>query len=122
MKDTTTTVQDLKKMAAAFVGEREWGKYHRPKNLAMSIAIEAGELMELFQWLDQNESDVLLSNARSRKMVADEMADVLAFLLSLSNATGIDLAASFESKMAHNARKYPVAEVRGHYKRPKKRE
>jgi len=118
MHDDRTTVAELKVLVADFVQARDWGKYHRPKNLAMSIAIEAGELMEQFQWTDHAESEALLADPKTRRQVADEMADVLAFLLSLSNATGIDLAASLEEKMRQNEKKYPADVVRGNYKRP----
>jgi dCTP diphosphatase len=120
MNDKTTTLCDLKKMTAEFVRQRSWEKYHRPKNLAMSIGIEAAELMELFQWSDHTESDAFLANAGQKEMIAHEMADVLAFLLSLANVTGIDLASSFSDKMKLNRKKYPAAKVKGHYKRPRK--
>lgn len=121
MNDKTTSICELKEMMAGFVRKRDWEKYHQPKNLAMSIAIEAAELMELFQWSDHEEVKALMSDNRNRKLVAHEMADVLAFLLSLANTTGIDLAASFEEKMARNERKYPAEKVKGHYKRPRRR-
>jgi NTP pyrophosphatase (non-canonical NTP hydrolase) len=118
MNDESVTIAQLKRLTADFVAERDWQKYHRPKNLAMSIAIEAAELMELFQWADLEESDALVADAEVRGKLSGEMADVLSFLLSLSNVTGIDLAASFEAKMGQNSRKYPVEESRGHYERP----
>ena len=118
MNDDSATIAQLKTLAAEFIAERDWQKYHRPKNLAMSIAIEAAELMEHFQWTDHDESDALVADDAVREKMADEMADVLAFLLSLSNATGIDLAASLEAKMKKNESKYPADEVRGHYQRP----
>lgn len=121
MTDRTATIEDLKALAARFVNERSWQKYHRPKNLAMSIGIEASELMELFQWSDHDEVEAFLANPRNRKMVAHEMSDVLAFLLSLANVTGIDLAASLKEKMVLNAKKYPAEKVKGHYKRPRKK-
>jgi len=121
VNDRTTTVRQLKGMMARFIREREWGKYHRPKNLAMSIAIEAGELMEHFQWKTPEECDALVRHPRTRRMIADEMADVLAFLLSLSSVTGIDLASSLKAKDAGNRRKYPVARFRGAYRRPRRR-
>lgn len=120
MSDVTTTLAQLKERMARFVAERDWEKFHRPKNLAMSLAVEAAELMEHFQWLDHAESDDLLDEPATRQAVADEMADVLAFLLSLANATGLDLASHFERKMAANERKYPAEEVRGHYRRPRR--
>ena len=119
--DQTTTMAQLRRQMAEFVAARAWGKYHRPKNLAMSLAIEAAELMEHFQWLDHAAADMLLKQPACRREVADEMADVLAFLLSLANATGIDLADAFGRKMAKNERKYPAAKVRGHYERPRRR-
>lgn len=119
MNDRTTRICELKEMTADFIRRRDWEKYHRPKNLAMSIGIEAAELMELLQWSDHGESDAFLANAGNRKMLAHEMADILAFLLSLANVTGIDLAASFEEKMSLNRRKYPVEKNKGHYRRPR---
>jgi len=119
MNDRTATVRRLKAMVARFIHERDWEKYHQPKDLAMSIAIEAGELMEHFQWKTREECAALVRNPRTRRMIADEMSDVLAFLLSLSNVTGIDLAGSLKAKDAGNRRKYPVARYRGTYRRPR---
>lgn len=119
MDDRRTTVHRMKKLVAAFIRERDWEKYHRPKDLAMSIAIEAGELMEHFQWKTCAECDALMKDPRSRREVADEMADVLAFLLSLAWATGIDLSSSLERKVAKNRRKYPVRRYKGRYVRPR---
>lgn len=119
MKDSKTTITQMRRKMASFVAERDWQKFHRPKNLAMSLSIEAAELMEHFQWLTHTQVDRLLADPVARKEVADEMADVLSFLLSLANATDIDLAQAFESKMADNERKYPAASVRGKYHKPK---
>jgi dCTP diphosphatase len=118
MPDHDTPIEALKRRMADFVRAREWNKYHRPKNLAMSLAIEAAELMEHFQWLTHAQADKVLADGAERKEVADEMADVLSFLLSMANATGIDLAGAFEAKMAANEEKYPAHKVRGHYKKP----
>ena len=122
MDDKTTTIADLRAAMAQFVADRQWQKYHLPKNLAMSLAIETAELMEHFQWLDHPQSHALLAEPSARGEIADEMADILAFLLSLANAGDIDLAAAFEAKMRKNERKYPAEEVRGRYKRPPKRD
>ena len=118
--DRSTTVAELRRMMNAFVRARLWRKYHQPKNLAMSLAVEAAELMEHFQWLTPREARALLAKPTARKNIADEMADVLAFLLSLANATGIDLSAAFVAKMAANERKYPAHLCRGNYRRPKR--
>ena len=118
MNDNETTIEQLKARMALFVAQREWEKYHRPKNQAMSLAVETAELMEHFQWVTHEEADELLTDPVAREQVADEMADVLAFLLSLANCLKLDLSAEFERKMQKNEQKYPADEFRGHYKRP----
>lgn len=118
MTDSTTTIAQLRQRVAEFVSQREWEKYHRPKNLAMGLAIETAELMEHFQWLTAEEADRAMADEAVRREVADELADVLAFLLSLANATGIDLSSAFENKMSQNEIKYPPELVRGHYRPP----
>ena len=120
MDDRSTTLADMKARVRSFVADRQWEKYHRAKNLTMSLAVEAAELMEHFQWLDHDESDAMLRQEQARLAVAHEMADVLSFLLSLANAAGIDLAAAFEDKMARNEEKYPADVCRGDYRRPER--
>jgi dCTP diphosphatase len=118
MNDQETTVAQLKALLARFVAEREWEPYHTPKNLAMSLAIEAAELMEHFQWIDiKNSCEVIREPAR-REAIADEMADCLSYILALANAADIDLAAALQAKMKKNEQKYPVDLVRGRYERP----
>ena len=119
MTDHSTTVAELHRVMSNFVARRNWQKFHRPKNLAMSLAIEAAELMEHFQWLTHEEVDRLLAKPSARREIADEMADVLSFLLSMANATNIDLAEAFQSKMAANERRYPANKVRGKYHKAK---
>jgi NTP pyrophosphatase (non-canonical NTP hydrolase) len=116
--DEKTSVAALRELVERFVDERQWRKYHRPKNLAMSLAIEAAELMEHFQWLEHDQADAALAEPKARRQIAEEMADVLAYLLSLSTATEIDLSTALAEKMDRNAEKYPAELVRGHYKRP----
>jgi NTP pyrophosphatase (non-canonical NTP hydrolase) len=114
--DATTVVATLREQMAAFVAERQWEKYHSPKNLAMALAAEAAELMEHFLWLEPAESRTVLADAPTREAVADELADVACLLLALSNATGIDLSSAFQRKMAKNVVKYPAARCRGHFR------
>lgn len=101
LRDETATLAQLKGRMAAFVAEREWERFHQPKNLSMSIAIEAAELMEHFQWEEPE-----LTPER-RLAVGEELCDVLAYVLSLANALELDLSAAFVAKMAKNRRKYP---------------
>ena len=101
---------ELREAVAAFVAERDWGQFHTPKNLAMSIAIEAAELMEHFQW--RAEADATLDAGR-RVEVAHEMADVLIYLVRLAQVLDIDLVAAATDKLKLNRAKYPVDKARG---------
>lgn len=94
-----------------FVAERDWERFHSPKNLAMALSVEAAELVELFQWLTEEESNA--PDPDRRRRVAEEMADVLWFLVRLSDRLDIDLLAAAEAKLAANAAKYPADQVRG---------
>jgi NTP pyrophosphatase (non-canonical NTP hydrolase) len=113
MDDTTTTVKQLKDAIAQFADERDWNQFHSPKNLSMSIAIEAAELMEHFQWISQEESRKL--DDVKRHHAQEELADVVCYCLALANSMDIDLAKSFEHKMALNRKKYPAEEFKGIY-------
>ena len=104
--DQQTTVAELKAIMQKFVDERNWQKFHNAKNLTMSLAIEAGELMEHFQWLTTEQ--VEQGTGYDRNEVADELADVVCYALSLANALDLDIAQSVESKMRKNREKYPI--------------
>jgi len=97
---------------AAFARERDWEQFHSPKNLAMAMSAEAAELLEHFQWLTESQSRDLSPEAR--EAVALEMADVLLYLVRLADQLGVDLLDAADRKLVINARKYPVAESRGH--------
>ena len=94
-----------------FAAAREWQQFHTPKNLAMALAVEVAELLEHFQWLTAEQSTAL--DARRRRAVADEIADVLLYLTRLADVLGIDAVAAARRKMQTNAKKYPVARARG---------
>lgn len=113
MNDNTTTLQELKNRMAAFVKERDWEQFHSPKNLSMSIAIEAAELMEKFQFCDVQGSREEMENNRIE--IEHELADIFAYLLSFANVNNIDLSKAFERKMQHNAQKYPAEHVKGSF-------
>jgi NTP pyrophosphatase (non-canonical NTP hydrolase) len=111
--DNVTTVSELKRVVAEFVTARDWEQFHTPKNLAMSAAIEAAELMEHFQWLTPAESQKVIEKPDELVAIGEELADVCCYLLALANTLGIDVAAAIEDKMKKNARKYPADEFRG---------
>jgi dCTP diphosphatase len=113
MSDETASVSQLRQAVQAFVDDRDWRQFHTPKNLAMSLAIEAAELMEHFQWLDVDESIVRGRDPARREEITDEIADVCCYLLSLVNALDIDLSEAVKAKLVKNTRKYPAEEFRG---------
>lgn len=110
--DRHATVWQLRERMRAFVRERQWERFHNAKNLAMSLAIEAGELMEHFQW--HTTDQVVASEGLDLAGIRDELADVLCYALSLANALDIDIAQAIEQKMVKNRIKYPASgEPRG---------
>ena len=113
--DSSTTVESLKGLVEQFVTARNWGGYHTPKNVAVSIAIEAAELLEHFQW-HHPEADSLTGEQKLE--IEDEMADVLAYLLSLANVLGTDISVALTRKMKKNGLKYPVEQFYGRWKKP----
>ena len=111
--DQQATVGDLRLAVHQFVSARDWYQYHSPKNLAMSIAIEAAEIMEHFQWMSIEQSVEAMQDAAKRAEVADELADVLIYCLSFANSTGIDVSHAIQLKLARNEIRFPVPEVAG---------
>lgn len=102
---------ELRDAMRRFAAERAWERFHTPKNLAMALSGEAGELIEHFQWLTAEESASL--PAPVREEVALEMADVLLYLVRLGDVLDIDLAEAARRKIAINAGRYPAEQVRG---------
>jgi dCTP diphosphatase len=113
MPDATTTVQDLKDRMAEFVRERDWGRFHDLKNLSMAIAVEAGELMDHFRWVENARAAEVMADATTARDVRHEAADVLLLLLEFAAVAGIDLADAAAEKLAVNRSKYPVEKSRG---------
>ncbi len=109
------TLAALQRLAVAFRDERAWQPFHTPKNLAMALAIEVGELQELFLWKDEAEIQSALAAKNFRARLQEEMADVLIFLLYLAEAAGVDLSAAVRAKIRHNQEKYPVAQSYGRH-------
>jgi NTP pyrophosphatase (non-canonical NTP hydrolase) len=115
MTDDQTTLGELRDVVRQFVDERDWHRFHSPKNLSMALAIEVAELMEHFQWITTDASWQAGRDERRREAICDEMADVLCYLLALANELDVDLSDALRDKMVKNARKYPAAEYRGRY-------
>ena len=115
MSDSTTTVAALKQLVDDFVDRRDWHRFHAPKNLAMSLAIEAAELMEHFQWISAEESRRAADDPARLAAIGEELADVLCYALAMANELGLDLSTTIGRKMAKNELKYPAEEYRGRY-------
>lgn len=116
MPDATTTLAELRDMVRRFVNERDWSQFHSPKNLSMSIAIEAAELMEHFQWSNPEAAESIRDDADAMQQVREELADVFCYALAFSNALDIDLADALVDKLKKNEEKYPADKFRGRFR------
>ena len=115
--DETTRIIELKKRIQKFVDDRDWTKYHNPKDLAISIAIEASELMELFQWVKEDELKKILDDPSKLTRLEEELADIMIYCLSLANVINMDVTQAVTKKVSKNEEKYPVERIRGSYKK-----
>lgn len=107
------TLDHLAQELRRFAAERDWEQFHSPKNLAISLAVEVGELLEHVQWGSDAEIAARLQSPDGRADVAEELADVLIYLVRLADVAGIDLLDAASAKLAANAARYPADEVRG---------
>jgi len=111
--DGNVTVRELKNYVKKFIKERDWEKYHNPKDVAESVCIEAAELLELFQWRNVEEIRGLMENEEFRRKIAEELADVIIYSLSMADVTKTDLTQAIAKKLEKNESKYPVEKYRG---------
>ncbi|MFC4631309.1 nucleotide pyrophosphohydrolase [Promicromonospora alba] len=114
MDPTEHNLESISKRARAFAAERDWDQFHSPKNLAMALAGEVGELVAEMQWLSNEEIlEATLQRTRPGERIAHEMADVLLYLVRLADVCDIDLVSVAHAKIDLNAQKYPVELARG---------
>ncbi len=109
------SLEHLRQRLAEFAGVRDWDQFHSPKNLAMALVGEAGELVEHFQWLSEEQSQRL--DAETLKAVGHELADILIYLIRLADKLGVDLVPAAWDKVAINETRYPIDRVRGSARR-----
>jgi len=105
--DVTQLAKELEK----FANDRNWAQFHSPKNLAMALSGEVGELIEIFQWMTEDASKAAASNSETSQAVKDELVDVLMYVVRLASVLGVDLNAAAQEKLKLNAEKYPVAKA-----------
>lgn len=106
-------VDKIQQRLRAFALERDWNQFHTPKNLATALSVEAAELLEIFQWLTDEQSLAITADDRRMAMVSQEIADVMMYLLRLADVLSIDLQQAVDQKLKINAEKYPIEKARG---------
>jgi dCTP diphosphatase len=112
---TGLDLRRLKLELRKFAKARDWDQYHSPKNLSMALAVEAGELLERFQWLTEEQSRTL--DARTLRTVEEEIADVQIYLVRLADRVGIDIGGAVKRKMRLNRSRYPARLVKGSFRK-----
>jgi dCTP diphosphatase len=106
-------IKDYQDKIRSFIHERDWEQFHNPKNLVMALSVEAGELVEIFQWLTLEQSANIAKSEEDKKSVEDEIADVFVYLLRLCDQLDIDLEKALNKKIIKNGEKYPVTTSKG---------
>jgi dCTP diphosphatase len=106
MVDDIMPIKDLKDRIRDFIDERDWSKYHHPKELAISIAIEVAELLEVFQWDEKKDVQAIKNDEETMNRIKEEIADVMMYILSLSNQLDLDLSKAVLTKLKKNRIKY----------------
>lgn len=109
------SLSELQTMIRKFCDERDWDQFHNPKDLSISLALEAAEVLEHFQWKNKDEMEI--HSVNNKDAIAEELADVLYWVLLLSNKLDVDLVSSFQDKMLKNEQKYPVDKAKGSHKK-----
>ena len=112
-EDNNTTINELKEEIKNFIKKRDWEKYHNLKDLAESICIEAAELLEIFQWRKIEEIEKLMEKEEFKIRISEEIADIIIYLLSMSETAKIDIANAVLNKIKKNEEKYPIEKYFG---------
>lgn len=115
MNPMPNELSELGDVVRQFAADRNWDQFHSPKNLASALIVEAAELLEHFQWLQEAESSQL--DTLKLNEVRDEMADVLIYLVRLADKLDVDLIAAAKNKIVRNGEKYPIDKARGSIKK-----
>ena len=114
LDDSSTTFATVKSLIEKFIQDRDWKRFHTPRNLAESISIESAELLEIFQWITTDEAH-LMKNAANFERLQEELADILIYCISMFNAIGTDIVKALVDKIQKNETKYPSEVSKGTY-------
>jgi NTP pyrophosphatase (non-canonical NTP hydrolase) len=117
VNDSDTTIARLKEIVKKHCEERDWDRYHNPKDLAIGASVEASELLEHFIYKSEEEMKEMLADPKKRREVSEEMSDTLYYIIRLAQMNGIDLSTAFAEKMEQNRKKYPIEKARGSNKK-----
>jgi dCTP diphosphatase len=104
---------EIRNKLSLFARERNWDQFHTPKNLSMALAAEAAELLEIFQWLTDEQSKAIIKNEKEMALVKQEIADVFIYLVRLADKLGIDIEKAVLDKIDQNEEKYPIESAKG---------
>jgi dCTP diphosphatase len=110
-------INQLKQLQQEFSNVRDWDKFHTPKNLAMALTCESAELLELFQWLNEDESRTAHENAVLKEKTSHELADIMLYLIRIADLMKINLNEAIQQKLTLNNKKYPAEQVKGSAKK-----
>lgn len=110
-------INQLKQLQQEFSQMRDWDKFHTPKNLAMALTCESAELLELFQWLNEDESRIAHEDSSFKEKTSHELADIMLYLIRLADLMKINLNEAIRNKIEHNNKKYPAERVKGSAKK-----
>ena len=114
-------LNEIRERLAKFAGVRNWDQFHSPKNLSMGLAAEAAELLEIFQWLTEEQARCIVNDQEGMALVREEIADVFIYLVRLADKLGVDIEKAVEEKIKVNERKYPVELAKGNATKYNKR-
>lgn len=111
--DKNTSIEELKNKVKEFCEERDWNQFHNPKELAIGISSEAGELLQMFRFKNEEQMKEMFENKSKKEEITEEVADVLYFTLRFAEMNNIDLTTALIDKIEKNHKKYPVEKVKG---------
>ena len=113
IQDSESNIDFLKQRVREFVEARDWDQYHHPKELAISLNLEAAELLEIFQWKEKEPIEKIINNSELINKLREELADVIIYSIEIANKTGIDITQAVLDKLKINEEKYPVDKAKG---------